>query len=46
MTALGTEGEKIRQIDACCNVGSQHWWRLYIDSESIMAQVRESALPK
>ncbi len=44
--ALGPDGENVRQFDACCEVGSQHMWRLYVGSETIMAQVRETVLPK
>lgn len=46
LPALGADAEKVRQFDACCEVGSRHWWRLYVDSETIMAQVRETVLPK
>jgi len=46
MAALGPDGERVGQFDACCEVGSQHSWRLYVASETIMIQVRETALPK
>ena len=46
ISALGPEGEKVRQFDACCDVGNRHWWRLYICSDSVMGQIRATVLPK
>ncbi|MCE9551892.1 MAG: hypothetical protein K8T91_00740 [Planctomycetes bacterium] len=46
LSALGPDGEKVRQHDACCDVGNRHWWRLYICSDSVMGQVRATVLPK
>lgn len=46
LSALGSAAEKIRQFDACCDVGNRHRWRLYICSDSIMGQIRVTVLPK
>jgi len=46
LSALGPDAEKVRQFDACCDVGNRHWWRLYICSDSVMGQVRATVLLK
>ena len=46
LSALGADAAKIRQYDACCEVGKYHRWWLYICSDSIMGQIRATVLPK
>jgi hypothetical protein len=36
---LGANGAKITQFDACCMVGSEHYWANYFASSSVMGRI-------
>jgi hypothetical protein len=38
------EAAKVRQYDACCDVGKQHDWTLYVYSSNVMARIRPYVL--
>jgi hypothetical protein len=42
--SLGIEGNKVRQVDASCQIGKQHFFALYLQAPGLMAPIRATLL--